>query len=100
MGNRLYMTLRNQGKIVYVETTLSSDHFNPALKNISIQNSKTTLTVNGLQDAKNTKIYTSSGQLLTSKLLSPTENTIEISSFSEGIYFLQVENQKSFKFVK
>ncbi|WP_163397699.1 T9SS type A sorting domain-containing protein [Flavobacterium fluviatile] len=100
IGDKLFMTLLNQGKVVTVQdATLSKDKFNQDLKAVSVSNSKTTLTVTGLENNSQAGIYNISGQLITSKELSANENSIDISSYSHGVYIIKLGN-KSFKFIK
>lgn len=102
IGNTLYMTLLNQGRVVTVQddSFLSTHDFNADSNLISVYNSKTTLTVSGLEANQNAALYNLSGQLLTTKNLSSNENSIDVSGFPNGMYFLKLENQKVFKFIK
>lgn len=101
IGDKLYMTLLNQGKIVTIQNaSLANDKFNQALKTVSISNSKTALTVSGLENNHTAKVYNVSGQLITTKTLSVNENSIDLSSFNNGVYVLNLDNQKTFKFIK
>lgn len=101
IGDKLYMTLLNQGKVVTIQNaSLANDKFNQALKTVSIYNSKTSLTVSGLENNHTATIYNVSGQLIAKKSLSPNENSIDLSSFNNGAYILKLDNQKTFKFIK
>lgn len=99
--DKLYMTLLNQGKVVTIQNaSLANDKFNQALKTVSIYNSKTSLTISGLENNHTAKVYNVSGQLITTKTLSANENSIDLSSFNNGVYVLNLDNQKTFKFIK
>ena len=101
IGDKLYMTLLNQGKVVTVQdSSLSNDKFNEDLKTVSIYNSKTSLTVSGLENNHTATIYNTSGQLIATKALSSNENSIDLSSFNNGAYILKLDNQQTFKFIK
>ncbi|PXY46541.1 T9SS type A sorting domain-containing protein [Flavobacterium hydrophilum] len=101
IGDKLYMTLLNQGKVVTIQNAnLANDKFNQDLKAVSVSNSKTTLTVTGLENNSQAGIYNLSGQLIASKELSANENSIDISSYSHGVYILKLDHKKSFKFIK
>ncbi|MCI9846919.1 T9SS type A sorting domain-containing protein [Flavobacterium pectinovorum] len=101
IGDKLYMTLLNQGKVVTVQDpALSKDKFNQDLKAVSISNSKTSLIVSGLESNHNATVYNLAGQLIATKKLSAGENSIDLSTFSNGVYVLQLDNQKTFKFIK
>ncbi|MEL1255146.1 T9SS type A sorting domain-containing protein [Flavobacterium sp. DGU38] len=100
IGDKLYMTLLNQGKVVTVQdATLSNNKFSQDLKGVSVYNSKTALIISGLENNQLASIYTLSGQLITSKELSAGENSIDISSYSHGAYIIRL-GSKSFKFIK
>ena len=101
IGDKLYMTLLNQGKVVTIQNaSLGNDKFNQDLKTVSIYNSKTALTVSGLENNHTAKVYNVSGQLIATKTLSANENSIDLSSFNNGFYILKLDNQKTFKFIK
>lgn len=100
IGDKLYMTLRNQGRVMMVQdATLSAQGFE-SLKGISIYNSRTELHISGLESNQMATIYSLSGQELVSKPVSAQQNSFDISSFSEGVYLMKLDNQKVFKFVK
>lgn len=100
IGDKLYMTLLKQGKVVTIQdATLSNNEFNQNLKAVSVYNSKTALIVSGLENNHQAAIYNLSGQLIASKELSAGENSIDISSYSHGAYIIKLGN-KSFKFIK
>jgi len=101
IGDKLYMTLMNQGRVVTVEdASLSADEFTTVPNTISIYNSKTDLNVTRLQNSQTAIIYNLSGQQLLTKQVSSNDNSIDINSFSEGVYLLKLDNQKTFKFIK
>lgn len=101
IGDKLYMTLLNQGKIVTVQDpSLSNDKFNPHLKAVSIYNSKTNLIITGLENNHTAAVYNVSGHLVATEKLSADENSIDISSYSHGVYILKLDHKKSFKFIK
>ncbi|WP_163411453.1 T9SS type A sorting domain-containing protein [Flavobacterium ajazii] len=100
IGDKLYMTLLNQGKVVTVQdATLSNKEFNQDLKAVSVYNSKTELIVSGLENNHQADIYNLSGQLLATKQVSANDNSIDISSYSHGAYIIKL-GTKSFKFIK
>lgn len=99
VGNKIYATLAEQGKVVQaIDATLSTNQFNGV--DISIYNDKNNIYVNGLNTQKETQIFNISGQLLINKTVSPNSNLIDISSLSSGIYIMTIDNQKTYKFVK
>ena len=99
VGNKVYATLANQGKVVEaIDMTLSTNEFN--LTNINIYNNENNIYVNGLNNVKDINIFSISGQLLVNKKLSSNNNSIDISALSSGIYLLNIGNEKTFKFVK
>jgi len=101
IGDKLYMTLLNDGKVVSVQdASLANDKFDEALKTVSIYNSKTSLVLSGLENNHTATIYNVSGQLICTKALSPNENSIDLSSFNNGAYILKLDNQQTFKFIK
>lgn len=101
IGDKLYITLLNQGKVVTVQDpNLSNNEFNTVLKAVSIYNSKMSLVVSGLENSHTAAVYNVSGQLITTKKLSANENSIDLSAFSNGVYVLKLDNQKTFKFIK
>lgn len=101
IGDRLYMTLQNQGRVVSIQdATLSNSEISPALKAISIFNSKTKLTIIGLENNQTATVYNLSGQQIIRKKLTDNENTIDISTFSDGVYLLKLDDEKTFKFIK
>jgi|GEM_PF-6972000 len=101
IGDKLYMTLQNQGRVVTVQdASLAANEFGIAAKAIAIYNSKTDLNVIGLESDQTAAVYTISGQLLLTKQVSANENSIDISSFSEGVYLLKLNHQEAFKFIK
>jgi hypothetical protein len=101
IGDKLYMTLLNQGKVVTIQNaSLANDKFNQASKIVSIYNSKTALTVSGLENNHTASVYNVSGQLIATKELSVNENSIDLTSFKNGVYILKLDNQKTFKFIK
>ncbi|WP_026706354.1 T9SS type A sorting domain-containing protein [Flavobacterium soli] len=101
IGDTLYMTLKNQGRVVTVQdASLSATEFDYNLKAISIYNSTTELNVTGLENSQTATVYNLSGQLLLTKQVSVDDYSMDISSFSEGVYLVTLDNQKTFKFIK
>lgn len=101
IGDTLYMTLQNQGRVMMIQdATLSAGEFETDAKDVSIFNSKIQLNIAGLENSQTASVYNLAGQLLLSKQVSDKENAIDISSFSEGVYVLTLDNQKVFKFIK
>ncbi|GIZ10181.1 T9SS type A sorting domain-containing protein [Flavobacterium sp. UMI-01] len=101
IGNTIYMTLSNQGKVLkVVDTSLGTDEFASNFNDITIYNTKNKLYASGFEDTVNTTIYNLSGQKLISKKLSPNNNLIDISTLSKGVYLFNIENQKTVKFIK
>lgn len=101
IGDKLYMTLQDQGRVMVVQdATLSAGEFGTDVKGVSIYNSKTDLKVTGLGNSQTANVYNLSGQLLLTKEVSANENAMDISSFSEGVYLLTLDNQMTFKFIK
>lgn len=100
IGDKLYMTLLNQGRVLMVQdpSFLATNEFN--LDTISIYNSETEVFVSGLEYNQNANLYNLSGQLLTTNKLSIDKNSIDVSSYPKGVYILKLENQKVFKFIK
>jgi hypothetical protein len=102
IGNTLYMTLANQGRVVAVqdESFLSANEFDADLNTISIYNTTTEIVVSGLESNQTAALYNLSGQLLVTKNLSFNDNSMDVSSYPKGLYFLKLENQKIFKLIK
>ncbi|WP_366187104.1 T9SS type A sorting domain-containing protein [Flavobacterium ovatum] len=102
VGNKIYATLQNQGRVVQaIDMTLSTNDFNNQLSNVFVYNKKNELYINGLNNQNhNIEIYTISGQKIVSKSISPTNNTIDINSLSTGIYILKIDNQFIQKIIK
>ena len=100
IGDKIYMTLLNQGRVVTVQdpSFLTTPEFNSTA--VSIHNSQSELVVSGLEDNQIAELYTISGQLLTRQTVSLNGNSIDISSFSKGVYLVKLENQQTFKFIK
>lgn len=100
IGDKIYMTLLNQGRVVTVQNPsfLTTSEFNSVA--VSIHNSQSELVVSGLEDNQIAELYTISGQLVTRQTVSLNENSIDISSFSKGVYIVKLENQQTFKFIK
>lgn len=99
IGNKVFATLSNQGKVVQaVDATLSADTFN--LNYLDIYNDKSNIYVNGLKEVKEVTIFSVTGQLLVNKKMSSTINSIDISSLTNGIYLMNINNEKTIKFVK
>ncbi|MGJ8594077.1 MAG: T9SS type A sorting domain-containing protein [Aquaticitalea sp.] len=101
IGNTVYMTLRNQGLIVRaVDATLTVNEFESPLANVAVYNDANTIYIKGLSATNNAHIYSLNGQSLMHKELSSNNNAMDISQLSSGIYILNIDNQKTFKFVK
>lgn len=101
IGDNLFMSLSNQGKVTTaLEPSLSTKQSNLDSKTISISNSKTKLIVSKIENNLTVKVYNLSGQLILTKKLSTNENSIDISSFNEGVYLLKTDNNQVFKFIK
>jgi len=101
VGNTMYMTLLNQGKVVQAaDMTLSTNEFDSDLMNVRFYNNANNMYVTGLNNIKNAKIFSLTGQILMSKKLSSNNNSIDISHLSSGIYLLNIDNKKTFKFIK
>lgn len=101
IGDKLYMTLRNQGRVMMVQdANLSTEGFTKDAKGVFVYNSKTDLNIAGLENNQTATVYTLSGQQLLTKQVSANDNSIDISLFSEGVYLLMLDNQKAFKFIK
>jgi hypothetical protein len=100
IGDKIYMTLLDQGRVVTVQDAgfLTTNEF--ASTTISIHNSQKEVVVSGLREDQKATLYNLSGQLLTVKNLSLNDNSIDITLFSEGIYILKLDNQNTFKFIK
>jgi hypothetical protein len=99
VNNKIYATLANQGRVVQAtDLTISTNEFH--VDNIKIYNNKNKVSVTGLKNEKETRIFNISGQLLITKKLSSNNNSIDISTLSSGIYLLNMDNGKTFKFVK
>lgn len=101
IGDKLYMTLLTQGRVVTVQdATLSTNEFNLDSNTISVYNSKTELVVSGLENNQTATVYNLSGQLLITKNVSANQNSIDISGYPQGLYLLKLDNQNVFKFIK
>jgi len=86
--------------VMIQDPSLSTEELAPHSEKVSISNSKTVLTVNGLENSQNATVYNISGQKIVSVKLSDVENNIDISALSNGVYILKLDNQKVFKFIK
>ena len=101
IGDKLYMTLLNQGKVVMIQNAnLATDGFSNDSQRVAIYNSKEVLSVKGLENSHTATVFDISGQAVVSAELSSIGNSIDISSLSVGVYILKLDNQKVFKFVK
>lgn len=100
--NTIYMILQedNNGRIVTVtDATLSLEDVT-LNNNISVFNSSDNITVNGLKSDTQVELYNLSGQLITTKNLTPSDNNINISTYAKGVYILKAGNAKVFKLIK
>lgn len=102
VGNKVYATLRDQGRVVQaVDIALSTNDFHNQLSKVSIDNNKNQVNINGLNKQKyNTKIYSLTGSVILEKNVSSDENSIDISQLLNGIYLLNIGNLQTYKFVK
>ncbi len=102
VGNTVYMTLQNQGKILKaIDMTLSEEDFTNLLLSITIYNDENKLSVNGLESQNHSiKIYSLTGSKILCKNINSNENSIDISKLSKGIYLLNVDDKETFKFAK
>ncbi|WP_026976419.1 T9SS type A sorting domain-containing protein [Flavobacterium tegetincola] len=102
VGNTIYATLKNQGKVVQaVDTTLDTKDFNNQLSEISLYNNQNQVSVNGLTDESyNVRIYSLTGAEMIEQNISPDENSIDISQLSNGMYLLTIDDQQTYKFAK
>jgi|GEM_PF-4439287 len=101
-GANLYMPQENFGKIVTKEDlTLSTTNFDSNISNILINNRESEIYISGMSIKKHiVKIYSLSGAKIFEKKLDLFENSISIDKLSKGIYLLNIDNKKTFKFVK
>ncbi|TYA59009.1 T9SS type A sorting domain-containing protein [Formosa maritima] len=101
VGNMVYATLLNQGKVVKaIDNTLAISEYNSDLDAISFYNNKNTIHVTGLKNNIDVKIFSLTGQNILSEKLSINNNSMDISNLSNGVYLLNIDNKKTFKFVK
>lgn len=99
IGNKMYLSLQESGKIVIIEdATLSSKEF--ASESFSLLNNDATLTLNGLQSKQKIIVYNLSGQSIIESDLDASNNTVSISHLDAGVYILKVNEGTSFKFLK
>lgn len=77
---------------------LANDDFILDNLNISPNPVSTTLTLNSIFGIENYKIYSISGQLLSNKKLNVDK--IDVSSLSNGVYFLELSNNEKKKILK
>jgi len=101
-GTNLYMPQENFGKIVTNEDlTLSLNEFTDQLSKLSFYNDENKIYIDGLTNLNlEIKIYSLTGSQILSKDVNSNNNTADISNLSSGIYVLNVDNKKTFKFVK
>lgn len=101
-GANLYMPQENLGKVVTREDlTLSINTFETELINVTIYNDENKIAIKGLNAViLNIEIYSLNGKRLLKKEVNINNNTIDISTFSNGMYLLNIDNKKTFKFVK
>lgn len=90
------------GKIVTSEDlNLSINEFNTEITNISIYSDENKVSIKGLDiSTSNIKIHSLNGKQLLTKAVNSNNNTVDISTLSSGIYLLNIDNKKTFKFVK
>lgn len=102
VGNTVYATLQNQGRVVQaIDNTLSVNEFNNQLSNLFVYSNKNKVFINGLNNRKyNVKIYNLTGSEILAKNIDQNENSIDIGLLSNGIYILNIDNKQTFKFVK
>lgn len=98
----IYMILQeeNNGRIVTVTDATLSQEDVTLNNNISVFNSSDNITVNGLESDTQVELYNLSGQLVTTKNLTPSDNNINISAYAKGVYLLKADNAKVFKLIK
>lgn len=100
LGDKLYISSPDQGKVTTTQNpTLDKKEFNENLKAVTVHTTKTQLIVNGLENSHKATVYNLSGQLIASKEVSASDNSIDISSYSNGAYIIRL-GSKSFKFIK
>ncbi|MDN3667373.1 T9SS type A sorting domain-containing protein [Algibacter miyuki] len=101
-GNKLYMPQENFGKIVSKEDlTLSVTNETDQLIDLSFHNNDNNIFITGLTDLNSEiKIYSLTGSQLVVKEVDSDDSSIDISYLSKGIYLLNMDNKKTFKFVK
>ncbi|WP_047547652.1 T9SS type A sorting domain-containing protein [Psychroserpens sp. Hel_I_66] len=102
VGNMIYATLQNQGKIVQaIDTTLSLNDFSNQLSSVFTYNNKDNIYINGLDNQiHNIKIYNLTGSEILTKSVTSNKNSIEIKQLSNGMYILNIDNKETFKFIK
>ena len=100
IGNKMYLSLQNQGKIVTIEdATLSSKEF--ASEGFSLSNNDATLTLNGLDSKQKANVYNLLGQSVIEADLDASNNTLSIANLNTGVYVLKLNGTgESFKFLK
>ncbi|SHG62731.1 Por secretion system C-terminal sorting domain-containing protein [Flavobacterium fluvii] len=100
IGNKMYLSLQENGKIVTIEdTTLSSKEF--ASNTFSLLNNDAVLTLNGLDSKQKASVYNLLGQSIIETDLDASNNTLNITNLNSGVYVLKLnELGTSFKFLK
>ncbi len=100
IGNKMYLSLEEQGKIVtIVDATLSSKEF--GLNKFSLSNNDDTLTLNGLDSKQKINVYNLLGQSVIESDLDASNNSVSIAGLNSGVYILKLnETGNSFKFLK
>ncbi|MGY5352628.1 T9SS type A sorting domain-containing protein [Wenyingzhuangia sp. IMCC45533] len=79
--------------------TLSSQIINESTNEVTYDNNLQLITLNS-QSPVAIDLYNVLGALVASKTLSNRENTLNVSSLNNGIYFVKIDNSQLFKFVK
>lgn len=101
-GNDLYMPQENFNKIVTKQDlTLSTNNFDTEFTDVSIYNDENEILIKGLVNlTSKVSIYNLSGKLILTKEVNLNTSSIEINTLPNGIYLLNIDNKKTFKFIK